>query len=69
MYCPDKHYCVITACGGDRCVGAKVVYNGMEYGEEQKWISPPALGLGPVSKRFSLNTYNSSSRTKQNWIK
>ena len=48
MYCADNQVCAIKNCldrnGNvtDRCVGAKVVYNGMEFGEEQEWKSPPA---------------------------
>ena len=42
MYCADNQVCAITSCGDGRCVGAKVVYNGMEYGVEQEWQSPPA---------------------------
>jgi len=44
MYCADNQVCAIKLCGvgTDRCVGAKVVYNGMEFGEEQGWKSPPA---------------------------
>jgi len=43
MYCGDNQACAITCSPyWDSCVGAKVVYNGMEFGKEQEWKSPPA---------------------------
>jgi len=44
MHCADNQVCAIKECGRDtnRCVGAKVVYNGKDFGEEQEWKSPPA---------------------------